>query len=99
MAKPATSASAVDSVELETYNALEAATSVEQQIMILSTLLQRKENDYNRANPTETPKNRIAIQPDYEESQVNMTLDLLLGPDAVSKTLANGIVEHIPSPC
>ncbi|MGB6301908.1 MAG: hypothetical protein WBF90_37835 [Rivularia sp. (in: cyanobacteria)] len=97
MARPALSTSATGSVELEFYTNFEAATSLEQQIMILCTLLQRKENDYNRANPTETPKNRIVIQPDYEESQVNMTLDLLLGVEAVSQTLSEGVVEHIPS--
>lgn len=97
MAKPAISTSTAGSVELEFYTAFENATSLEQQLMILCTLLQRKENDYNRANPTETPKNRIVIQPDYEESQVNMTIDLLLGSEAVSQTLSEGVTEHIPA--
>lgn len=98
MAKPANSA-ATDAFETATYNEFEAATSLEQQIVILTTALQQKETEYNRNNPTLTPLNRIVVQPDYETQQVNMTVDLLLSVDAVSKSLSESVVEHIPAPC
>lgn len=98
MAKPANSTS-TDALQAATYTALEAATTLEQQIVILTTALQQKETEYNRNNPTLTPLNRIVVQPDFETQQVNMTVDLLLSVDAVSKSLSESVVEHVPSPC
>lgn len=97
MATPIASDSAAGSAELAAWGEFTAADSLERQLCILGTLLQNKETDYNRANPTETPKNRIVIQPDYEGGQVNMTCDLLLASDAVTKTLNDSIVSHVPA--
>ena len=97
MSKPALSTADAGSVELAAYTAFEAATSLEQQLAILAALLQQKENDYNRNSPTLTPLNRIVIQSDFETSQVNMTLDLLLAPDAVSRSIQDSVQVHIPS--
>lgn len=97
MSKPALSTSDAGSAELAAHTAFEAATSLEQQLAILSALLQQKENEYNRNNPTLTPLNRIVMQPDFETSQVNMTIDLLLAPDAVTKSIQESVQEHIPS--
>lgn len=90
------SASVAGTPEADSWILFTAATSLEKQTAVLLTLLQRKETDYNRANPTETPKNRITIQPDYEAGQLNTTVDLLLSSDAVGKTLVDAIVPHLP---
>ncbi len=91
------SSTSTDAADLAAWGEFDAATSLEQQFCILATLLQNKETDYNRANPTETPKNRITVAPDYENGQVNMTGDLLLASDAVTKTLNGSVVAHIPA--
>lgn len=97
MANPITSAAVAGSIEANIYSLLSAATSVEQQFAILAAHLQRKENDYNRSNPTETPKNRITVVPDYENSQLNMTVDLLLTTDATMRNIFDAIVPHLPA--
>lgn len=96
MSQPVLATSAAGSVEEFTYNQFLGATSVEQQLMILGTHLQFMETKYNRENPTETPKNRITIDADFENSQVNMTIDLLLVPDAILKKLVESILPHVP---
>ncbi len=96
MADPIKTDSPAGSVELATWAAFTAATTLEQQIAIMLGLLQLKETDYNRANPTLTPLNRVVVGPDYEASQVNYTVDLLLGSDAVQNSLQDSIVPHVP---
>ena len=97
MAAPINATAAVGSDELTTWNMFDAATSLEQQVAIVLGLLQKKETDYNRANPTLTPLNRVVVGPDFEASQVNYTVDLLLGPDAVQGTLQDSVVAHVPA--
>ncbi|MDJ0798667.1 MAG: hypothetical protein QNJ51_17915 [Calothrix sp. MO_167.B12] len=97
MATPISSTATVGSPEEAAWNEFSNAGSLEQQFCILGTLLQNKETDYNRANPTETPKNRIVVQADYEAGQVNVTADLLLISDAVTKTINGSIVAHVPA--
>ncbi len=97
MTAPINSTAAAGSDELATWTQFDAATSLEQQASIVLGLLQKKETDYNRANPTLTPLNRVVVGPDYEASQVNFTVDLLLSPDAVQGTLQDSIVAHVPA--
>lgn len=96
MSQPVLSTSAAGTLEEFIYNALMAAISVEQQFVILATHLQFLEVKYNRENPTETPKDRITVSADYENSQINMTVDLLLVPDAILKKLTESVLPHIP---
>ncbi len=96
MATPISSSAVAGSIEANVWTLLTAATSVEQQFLILAAHLQRKETDYNRNNPTETPKNRITIIPDYEAGQLNMTSDLLLKSDATMRSLIDSVTPHIP---
>ncbi len=97
MASPILSTAADGSDEKVAFDAFAAATTLEEQTAIVINLLQKKETDYNRANPTLTPLNRIGVQPDYEESQVGYTVDLLLGPNAVQGTIQDSVVPHIPA--
>lgn len=96
MAKPLDGNYTPGTIEETAYNQFQAATSLEQQFFVLASLMQEKENTYNRENPTLTPVNRVVVQPDYETSQVNMTVDLLLTTDAVVKSLQESIAQHIP---
>lgn len=96
MTTPINGDALANSPEEAAFTKFNDATSLEQQFAVLATLLQRKETDYNRANPTESPKNRIVISPDYEVGQLNMTVDLLMSGDAVGKTLVDAIVPHVP---
>ena len=91
------SAAAEGSDEKIAFEKFVAATTGEQQCSIVLNYLQKQETDYNRANPTLTPLNRVAVQPDYEESQVSYIVDLLLGPDAVQGTIQDSVVPHIPA--
>jgi len=92
------SSTAVDGSDAKiAFDKFVAATTAEQQCAIVLNYLQKQETDYNRANPTLTPLNRIGVDPDYEESQVSYTVDLLLGPGAVQGTIQESVVPHIPA--
>lgn len=97
MALPISSTSPTGSADAQAWTDFTGATTLEAQLAVLATLLQRKETDYNRANPTENPKNRIQINPNFEEGQLNIAIDLLMTPDAVNNRLVNSIVSHVPA--
>ncbi len=97
MANPVLSTSIDGSLDKTVHTELEAAASLEQQIVILVTYAQQQETDYNKANPSEAPKNRLTVERDFEAGEINISGQLLLTSDAVRKAPNDSIVAHIPA--
>ncbi len=97
MANPVLSTSVDGSLDKTVWTELEAATSLEQQIVILTTYAQQQETDYNKANPSEAPKNRLTVDRDFEAGEANISAVLLLTSNAVRQAPNDSIVPHIPA--
>lgn len=96
MAAPVNGTAAAGSIALEANTDLTAATSGEQQLAVIAAYLATAENQYNQANPTEAPRTRITIDPNFDNSVVVITAELLLQNNAAMVRLTDAVKPHIP---
>lgn len=97
MGTPLAADAPANTLELASWTRLIAATSVEQQAAIILTHLQRKETEFNRANPAETPKDRTSVTTDYDTGTFSAAIDLLMTPNAVQLAIVDAIQAHLPT--
>lgn len=96
MGSPLTAQSPEGTLESVSWGRIVNATSIEQQAAIILTHLQRKETEFNRANPAETPKDRTNIATDYDTGTFSASVDLLMTPNAVQLAIVDAIQAHLP---
>ncbi len=85
-------AAKLEGANLTSFNAL---TNLEQQIGYAVATLLTAQNVYNVANPT-TPKNVVAVSPNYTTNVVTIQLQLSIEGDSVLQPLHENITSAIP---
>lgn len=77
------------------YTDLEAASSLEEQFIILATALQDAEAKFNKdSNPTPI-LNAIQVTPDFEDASVEVEASLRIKTESAGLALKNAVLEYI----